>query len=105
MYAIVEINGFQYKVQENQTLEITNVKDFEKGQKVEIDKVLFLKDENKSYIGKPYVEGAKVIFQFAEQKKGKKIEVMKFRRRSNYKKIKGYRDLITVVKIDKILTP
>ncbi len=105
MYAIVEINGFQYKVQENQTFEITNVKDFQKGQKVETDKVLFLKDDEKNYIGKPYVEGAKVIFELAGQKKGKKIEVMKFRRRSNYKKIKGYRDLITVVKIDKIVTP
>ncbi|MDI6700915.1 MAG: 50S ribosomal protein L21 [bacterium] len=105
MFAIVEINGFQYKVEENQTIKLTKVNNFEKGKKIETDKVLLLSNDKSLNVGKPYVKGAKVIFELIGEKKGRKIEVMKFRRRSNYKRIKGYRDNYTLAKIEKIVTP
>lgn len=105
MFAIVEINGFQYKVEENQTIKLTRVGNFEKGKKIETDKVLFVQNDKGFNIGKPYVKGAKVVLELIDEGKGKKIEVMKFRRRSNYKRIKGYRDIYTVAKIEKIVTP
>ncbi len=105
MFAIVEINGFQYKVEENQTIKLTKVDNFEKGKKIEADKVLLVSNDKGFNIGKPYVKGAKVVLELVEEEKGKKIEVMKFRRRSNYKRIKGYRDNYTIAKIEKIVTP
>lgn len=105
MFAVVEINGFQFKVKENDIIQVNKITSSEKGKKVEVDKVLFIQDETKSIFGKPYIDGAKIVCEYQDDIKGKKIEIMKFRRRSNFKKIKGHRQDYAVLKIEKIIRP
>lgn len=105
MFAVVEINGLQYKVTENEILTINKTEEKEAKSKMEFDKVLFINDGKDNVIGKPYIKGAKVLCEYQEDTQGKKIEVMKFRRRSNFKKIKGHRQDYSVIKIEKIVKP
>jgi len=105
MFAVVEINGFQYNVKENEVIQINKLTDAEKGNKVEFDKVLFIKDEGEVLVGKPFIEGAKVICEHTGDFKGKKIIVMKFKRRKDYKRIKGHRQDYALIKIEKIIRP
>ncbi|MDD3804223.1 MAG: 50S ribosomal protein L21 [bacterium] len=105
MFAVVEINGVQHKVTENEILQIDKTDEKEPKTKMEFDKVLFINDDKESIIGKPYIKGAKVLCEYQEDSQGKKIEVMKFRRRSNFKKIKGHRQDYSMIKIEKIVKP
>ena len=65
---------------------------------VEFDKVLMVGDK----IGNPYVEGARVIATVVEQKRDDKVLVFKKKRRQNYRRTKGHRQYLTVLKIKKI---
>ena len=60
MYAIIETGGKQYRVQEGDVITVEKL-DVNAGDKVELDKVLVLSDDNGLKVGTPYVEGAKVI--------------------------------------------
>ena len=107
MYAVIEQGGKQYKVAQGDSINI-ELTDVEADAKtIEFDKVLFVGDENGSKIGKPYVEGAKVIASFkttADQAvvKGKKLYPMHFRRRKNSRRRIGHRQKYLQVEIDKI---
>ena len=61
MYAIVEINGQQFKTQQGQKLFVNRIKDAEEGQTVEFDKVLLIDNEGTVTVGAPTVEGAKIV--------------------------------------------
>lgn len=107
MYAVVEQGGKQYKVTEGDMLniELTDVPPDAKT--IEIDKVLFVNDDENVKIGTPYVEGAKVVASFkttAEEAivKGKKLYPMHFRKRKNSKRRIGHRQKYLLVTIDKI---
>ncbi|MCK5074867.1 MAG: 50S ribosomal protein L21 [Calditrichia bacterium] len=101
MYAIVEIAGFQYHVEENKTVKVPYLGK-EAGEKVEFDKVLVLSDDKDVVVGKPLVENAKVKASVVESKKGKKVLVFKKKRRKGYKKLNGHRQLHTTVLIENI---
>ena len=66
--------------------------------KIEFDQVLMLGDK----IGTPTVDGAKVIAEVVEQKRADKVLVFKKKRRQNYRRTKGHRQFITVLKITDI---
>ena len=61
MYAIVEINGQQFKAEEGKKLFVHHIKDVEAGQTVEFDKVLLVDKDGAITVGAPTVEGAKVL--------------------------------------------
>jgi len=107
MYAVIEQGGKQYKVAEGDCLniELTGVQPDAKT--LELDKVLFVSDGEKTRIGTPYLEGTKVIASFkttAEEAvvKGKKLYPMHFRRRKNSKRRIGHRQKYMQVTIDTI---
>jgi large subunit ribosomal protein L21 len=100
-FAIIEISGSQIKVVEGKKYEVDHMEG-EKGDKVEIDKVLLLEDGNKTHIGKPYVEKAKVTATIDSQKKGEKIKGLIFKAKARYRKHYGHRSLITRLLIEKI---
>ena len=76
MYAIIETGGKQYRVQEGDVITVEKL-DVNAGDKVELDKVLVLSDDNGLKVGTPYVEGAKVIAEALENGKGKKVIIFK----------------------------
>jgi large subunit ribosomal protein L21 len=107
MYAVVEAGSKQYKVTEGDRLEIELTEVAPDATTIELDKVLFIGGDGNSRIGKPYIEGAKVIASFdgtAEESvvKGQKLYVTHFRRRKNSQRRIGHRQKHLQITIDKI---
>ncbi|HOJ63895.1 MAG TPA: 50S ribosomal protein L21 [Spirochaetota bacterium] len=102
MKAIFEDRGFQYTVQEGDTIAVA-LMEKNPDEIVEFNNVLLLQnDDDKVEIGTPYVKNAKVTAKVIENKKDKKILVFKFKRRKNEKRLKGHRQKYTIVKIESI---
>lgn len=102
MYAILETGGKQYKVQEGDAFNVEKLS-AEAGEVVEITKVLALVNEEGVSVGKPYVEGAKVVLKVVDQGKGKKIIVFKYKPKKKFRKKQGHRQPYTRVVVDKII--
>jgi large subunit ribosomal protein L21 len=102
MYAVIKTGGKQYRVREGQTLRIESL-NAEAGDAVEFDEVLMIGEGSDIKIGTPVVEGAKVAATVESNGRGKKVTIIKFRRRKNRSKTKqGHRQNYTEVKIGKI---
>ena len=104
MYAIVEINGQQFKAEEGKKLFVHHIKDAEKGQSVEFEKVLLVDNEGAVTVGAPTVDGAKVVCEVLEPLvKGDKVIVFKMKRRKDYRKKNGHRAQFTHVEIKSVI--
>ncbi|MDA3808323.1 50S ribosomal protein L21 [Thiomicrorhabdus arctica] len=102
MYAVIKTGGKQYRVREGQTLRIESL-NAEAGDTVEFDEVLMIGEGADIKIGSPFVEGAKIAATVESNGRGKKVTIIKFRRRKNRSKTKqGHRQNYTEVKIGKI---
>ena len=104
MYAIVEISGKQYKVQEGDIVFVDRMDEIEEGKEVTFDKVLFLSDGKKVTIGEDTVKGAKVKATVIGHGKSKKILVFKYKAKKNERKMRGHRQPYTKIQIEKIMT-
>ncbi|MBO7625117.1 MAG: 50S ribosomal protein L21 [Bacteroidales bacterium] len=101
MYAIVEIAGHQFKVEENQKIFVNRL-NAEEGSKMDFDRV-FLVDNNGSVkVGTPTVEGAKVSATVLSHLKGEKVIVFKKIRRKGYQKKNGHRQYLSQIQIESI---
>ena len=104
MYAIVEINGQQFKVEEGKKLFINRLKDAEAGKTVEFDKVLLVDNNGTVTVGAPTVSGAKVVVEVVNPLvKGDKVLVFKMKRRKDYRKKNGHRSQFTEVEIKQVI--
>lgn len=104
MYAIVEINGQQFKVEQGKKLFVNHIREAKEGETVEFDKVLLVDKEGSVQIGAPTVEGAKVVCEVVNPLvKGDKIIVFKMKRRKDYRKKNGHRAQFTEVKIKEVI--
>ena len=101
MFAVVKTGGKQYKVQKDDKFEIEKL-DVKAGDKVTLDEVLFVGDNKKSTIGKPFVKGASVVAEVIDHIRGPKITVFKKKRRQNYRRKKGHRQDLTLIKVTEI---
>lgn len=102
MWAVVEIGSKQYKVKEGQALYVERIKKPSPDNKVSIDKVLLLAKDNTLEVGRPYLKNVKVTAEILKEEKDKKIIVFKYKRRKNYRRKKGHRQIYTLLKILKI---
>jgi len=103
MYAIVEIAGQQFKVENNDEIFVHRLEG-EPGTPVEFDKVLLLDDDGKVSIGKPLVEGSRVTGRIIDHVRGDKVVVFKKNRRKGYQKETGHRQDFSKIHIEKIVT-
>ena len=101
MYAIIEDGRRQLKVEEGQQLDV-DYRDLPAGEEVTFDRVLAYRDEAGLRIGRPLLESARVTAKVVSVVQGPKLVVQKFRRRKNYRRRTGHRQLYTRVKIHKI---
>ena len=101
MYAVFKTGGKQYRVSEGETLKIEKL-EVEPGNKVTFEEVLMIADGEKVQVGSPLVKKATVEAKVISQGKGKKINILKFKRRKNYMKQQGHRQLFTEIQIGKI---
>lgn len=103
MYAVIKTGGKQYKVAKDDILTIEKLP-AETGTVVQFDQVLMVGGAGKSAVGAPLVAGAVVTATVLDQVQGDKILIFKKRRRKNYRRKKGHRQLETVVRIAGIYT-
>ena len=105
MYAVVETGGKQYKVSPGQQLRVERL-DGEVGTKVVLDKVLMIGGDTEggqeSKVGSPVVDGAQVVGRILSQEKTKKVLVFKKKRRKDFRKTQGHRQLVTKLEIEEI---
>lgn len=101
MYAVVKCGGKQIKVAKGDTVSVERLAS-DAGEKVTLDNVLMIVDGTEFTIGSPVVEGATVTASVVEQIRDKKVIVFKKKRRQGYKRKKGHRQYLTVLKIEEI---
>jgi len=101
MFAVIKTGGKQYKVAKDDVIEVEKI-DLDAGKAVELGEVLMLSDGGKVEVGAPFLAGAKVSAEVVEQTRGDKIIVFKKKRRKNYRRKKGHRQDLTVLKITAI---
>lgn len=102
MYAIVADSGRQYMVEEGRHL-VVDFREVETGEKIKLERVLLIGGEGGTKVGKPVVPGAYIEATVLGPIQGEKIYVEKFRRRKNYRRRTGHRQIHTKISIDKIV--
>ena len=102
MYAVIKTGGKQYKVKEGETLKVEKL-DSEPGKTVNLE-VLMVADEGGKTVkvGTPTVSGAKVTAKVIEQGRAKKVEVVKYKPKSRYKRVNRHRQPFTKIEITSI---
>ena len=98
MYAVIETGGKQYRVSQGQRIRVEKL-NADEGATVDLDKVLIVTNGEDIKLGKPYVEGGKVTATIKAHGRGKKVMIIKFRRRKHHKKTQGHRQNYTEIEI------
>jgi large subunit ribosomal protein L21 len=101
MYAIVEIAGQQFKVEQNDEIFVHRLEG-DPGTKIEFDQVLLLDNDGKISVGKPLVEGTSISGQIVDHVRGDKVVIFKKKRRKGYEKESGHRQDFSKVLIENI---
>ena len=94
--AIFQTGGKQYRVK---TGDVIKVEKLDADGDVTFDHVLMIGER----VGTPTIDGAKIVATVVEQKRGDKVLVFKKKRRQNYRRTRGHRQFITVLKIKEIV--
>lgn len=102
MYAVVETGGKQYKVNVGQVIEVEKLA-AEKGETVELDRVLMVSDDEQVQVGTPLLEGAKVSATVLANFKDRKKIIFKYLPRHRYRLKKGHRQPMTRLRIEEIV--
>lgn len=102
MYAVVDINGFQYKIAKGETLRVPKY-DLEVGSKLKLSEVLLVTDGETISVGTPFVQGAEIEATVIGHGKDKKIIVFKKKRRKDYSVKRGHRQDFTEIVVNDIL--
>lgn len=103
MYAVVQTGGKQYTVSPGDLIKIEKLKG-NPGDTVVLKDILLVNDDKETKVGTPFVENASVSAELVETAKDKKVIVFKFKRRKNYRRRKGHRQLMSVIKIKEIVS-
>ena len=101
MFAIVDIAGFQEKVEKGMKLHV-QLQDAEPGKSLTFDKVLLVSDGDTVKVGEPVVVGASIEVKVLGHGKDDKIRIQKFKRRKRYRRVAGHRQNYTEVEVMKI---
>jgi large subunit ribosomal protein L21 len=101
MFAVIEDGSRQYRVQEGDVVTL-DYREVEKGTRLELNKVLLYQNGDDVQIGKPLVVGARVLGEVVGES-SIKTYIGKFRRRKNYRRLRGHRQHYTRIQIRNIL--
>ena len=102
MFAVVKTGGKQYKVAPNDVIKVEKLSG-DAGSSVDLADVLMLGEGEDLTVGAPTVEGAVVRAEVLEQTKGDKVVVFKKKRRQGYRRTRGHRQELTVLRVTDIL--
>ena len=101
MFAVFQSGGKQHRVSEGDVVKV-ELLEGEPGAEVTFDRVLMVADGDNVNVGTPYVNDGKVTAEVVRVDRGKKVRIIKFKRRKDYLKRQGHRQWFTEVKITSI---
>lgn len=101
MYAIIRAGGKQYKVAENDVIDVNRLAASE-GDEIVLDQVLLVSGEQGVKIGSPYVDGAAVVGKIVRHYKGRKVRGFTYKPKKRVQRHYGHRQQLTAVAIEKI---
>jgi len=96
-YAIIKLDGKQFKVTEGQTLKVNR-----QPKSKQALQVLSYSNGGETFIGNPFLTDVQVKSTVLNEEKGKKVTIQRFKSKSRYRVKKGHRQPLTVLKIDQI---
>ncbi len=104
VYAIVEDSGTQIKLAPGAVLDVDLREDAAEGSTITFDRVLAFKGEgdDSAKVGTPYIDGASVTAEVLGEIKGEKLDVIKYKRRKNYRRKQGHRQDYTEITVESI---
>lgn len=102
MQAVFETGGKQYKISVGENVNVEKLS-AEVGDRVELDKVLMVFESDQVHIGRPVIEGAKVVATVAEQGLGPKEIVFKYRAKQRFRVKRGHRQAYTRLLVEDIV--
>jgi large subunit ribosomal protein L21 len=103
MYAIFEDGSRQYRVSEGDVVKV-DFREAEVGSQVEFPRVLLYQGGQDTRIGRPTIDGAKVVAEVVDHP-STKLYIQHFRRRKNYRRLRGHRQPYTSVQVRSIVMP
>ena len=103
MYAVFEDGSRQYRVSEGDVVKV-DYREAAVGTRLAFERVLFYRGAEGLQIGQPTVEGARVLAEVLDHP-STKLYIQHFRRRKNYRRLKGHRQYYTAVRVRSILLP
>ena len=98
MFAVIKTGGKQYKVSEGNKLRVESLP-LEEGETLEIKEVLMVANGDDVKVGQPFLEGSSVQATVTGHGRGKKVEIIKFKRRKHHRKQMGHRQNYTELEI------
>ena len=102
MYAIIETGGKQYKVEKGSEIDVELLSGKKEGDAVSFEKVLFLSKKGAIEVGTPYIKDSQVDGKIVSIGKDKKVTSFKFKRKTNYHRTIGHRQIYARIKIESI---
>lgn len=102
MYAVLKSGARQYRANVGETILVDRLS-AEVGQQLEMDKVLLIADGERVEVGRPTIEGARVLATVVAQEKGPKIRIFKYHPRKRYRRRAGHRQRYTRLRVDEIV--
>ena len=102
-YAVIQTGGKQYRVQPGDVIDVEKLED-EVGSRIDLSSVLLVGEDDAVSVGTPTVDGAKVTAEIADQFRGPKIIVYKYKAKTRYRRKNGHRQSYTRLRIRHILT-
>jgi large subunit ribosomal protein L21 len=99
--AVIVSGGKQYRVREGEVVRLERMP-VEQGATVEFDRVAYLRDDNGPVLEPDALARVRVVGQVVQVGRGRKILVLKFKRRKNYTRRQGHRQGYTAVRITRI---
>ncbi len=100
-YAVVKLQGSQYKVSEGEEIKVSRLPQKE-GETAELDGVLLTVEDGKVKVGKPVIKEAKVKMKVLKHFSGEKLDIFKFKAKTGYRRKMGFRPELTLVRIEEI---
>ena len=98
MFAVIKTGGKQYRVSQGDKLRVESLEANE-GDAVNLDQVMMVGEGDKVTVGEPLIAGATVSAKVLNHGRGRKVDVVKFRRRKHYRRQMGHRQNYTEVEI------
>jgi len=101
MFAVIQTGGKQFHVQPGQSINVDRLP-FEVGETITLDEVLMVGEDQQVTIGKPMVEGARVIAKVTAQGRSRKVMAFKYHNKERLRHKHGHRQEFTRLLIDRI---